>query len=496
MRNSSSAEITDILIVDRRQSLWLLLASTLMVAVLCLPIAGLGVAGQRALAIAAFAVVVWVTECISYPLSAFIICALEIFLLGYAPNPDNPSQLLGLSGAFRIAFAGWIEEMVWFMMGGLVIAISMNATGLDRRIAVWIVSRFKTAKGVLLGIIIAMNVLALLMPPITGRTAAMVPIIVGIVSVFGQPLTSRFAAYIGVTMAIIANTSAFGLLSGASMNPLVALLVEKATGVSISWLQWFIWFFPFTVVMSAALYFLMNILIKPEIDEVPGGTDAIRKIYDDLGPWTAAQKRLLILSLITVFFWATNGILFSLNLTAITLVAISTFMLPGVGVISWETLEKRLPWSTLVLFATGIALGMILLKTKAAVWLANATFNYIGLPAMGIITATLLFSVIGVILHFGFSSATALCATYIPVVIAYIQSNDRADLSLVGIPLIVLIATGLTMLVVNTPNTMIAYGSKTFTARQFMIAGLINTIISLVMITLFTATYWHWLGII
>jgi di/tricarboxylate transporter len=52
------------------------------------------------------------------------------------------------------------------------------------------------------------------------------------------------------------------------------------------------------------------------------------------------------------------------------------------------------------------------------------------------------------------------------------------------------------MLVVNTPNTMIAYGSKTFTARQFMIAGLINTIISLVMITLFTATYWHWLGII
>lgn len=489
-------EVNEPLSGERKNLIWLIFAFAVLIVVSLIPLQGLTVAGQRALAIAAFAVVVWVSECISYSLSSYIICALITFLIGFSPNPDVPTQVLGLSKAFQLAFAGWIEEMVWFMMGGLIIAMAMNITGLDRRISIWIVSRFKTTKGVLIGTIIAMNILAFFMPPVVARTAAMVPIIVGIVSVFDQPRSSRFATYLGVTMATMGNTSAFGLLSGGSMNPLVASFVQKATGLSISWVQWFIWFYPYTIATSIALYFLITFMFKPEVNSVPGGLEAIRKMYKELGPWTSAQKRLLVLALVTIFFWASNGILFSLNLTAITLVAVSLFMMPGIGVIPWETVEKRLPWGTLLLFATGIALGMLLLKTKAAIWLANAIFTTIGLQHMGVLMATLVFAVIGVVLHFGFSSSTALCATYIPVAIAYIQENARMDLSLVGIPLIILIATGFTILVVNTPNTMIAFGSGTFSARDFFRAGLANAIISLLLIVLFSMTYWHWLGII
>lgn len=482
--------------LNKKNLLWLAVAFAVLIIVQLAPLQGLTIAGQRALAIAAFAVVVWVSECISYSLSAFTICTLITFLIGYSPDPQNSAQVLGLSGAFRLAFAGWIEEMVWFLMGGLIIALSMNITGLDRRIAIWIVSRFRTTKGVLIGSIVAMNVLAFFMPPVVARTAAMVPIIVGIVAVFDQPLKSRFAAYLGVGMATMGNTSAFGLLSGGGMNPLVASFVEKATGLSISWVQWFIWFYPYTIVMSIILYYILNWRFKPEVDEVPGGQAAIQKMYNDLGPWTSPQKRLMVLALITIFFWASNGILFKLNLTAITLVAVTCFMMPGIGVVDWETVEKRLPWGTLLLFSTGIALGMLLLQTKAAVWLANAIFGTIGLQFMGVLMATLAFSIIGVILHFGFSSSTALCATYIPVAIAYIQANARGDLSLIGIPLIILIATGLTILVVNTPNTMIAFGSGTFSTRDFFVIGLVNAIISLIMIVIFAATYWRWLGII
>jgi len=280
------------------------------------------------------------------------------------------------------------------------------------------------------------------------------------------------------------------------MNPLVASFVKNATGKEISWLQWFVWFFPYTIVMTIILYFILNWMFKPEVTEVPGGKEAIKKMYSELGPWTSAQKRLLVLILITIFCWAANGTLFNLNLTAITLVAVTLFMMPGIGVIDWETVQTRLPWGTLLLFATGLALGSLLLNTKAAVWLANGIFGALGVGHMGILLATLAFSIIGVILHFGFSSSTALCATYIPVVIAYITSNGRTDLSLIGIPLIILISTGLTNLVVNTPNTMIAFQSGTFTTRQFTIVGLINTGVSLVMILLFSATYWHWIGIL
>jgi len=481
---------------DKKKLLWLVVAFYVLFIIMMIPFDGLSVAGHKSLAIVAFAVIVWVTECVSYALSAFIICALITFLIGFSPDPMIPGKLIGLSGAFKMAFSGWVEEMVWFMMGGLIIALSMNITGLDRRIALWIVSRFRTTKGVLLGTMIAMAVLAFFIPPIAARTAAMVPIIVGIIGVFDQPLNSRLASYLGVGMAIMGNTSAFGLLSGGSMNPLVASFVENATGISVGWMQWLLWFYPYTIIMTIALYFVLNWRFKPEVNEVPGGQAAIQKMYDELGEWTDEQKRLLVLTLLTIFCWAANGVLFKLNLTAITLVAIIIFMFPGIGVIDWNTVQKRLPWGTLMLFATGIALGLLLLRTKAAIWLANTIFGMIGLSSMGVLAATLVLSIIGIVMHLGFSSATALCATYIPIAIAYIQESSRTDLSLIGIPLIILIATGLTILVVNTPNTMIAFGSGTFTTKDFIFVGVTNAIIGLIMIIIFTMSYWHWVGIV
>ncbi|MDR2503925.1 MAG: anion permease [Deltaproteobacteria bacterium] len=495
MASLEQNEIIQPLSINKNKALWYLAALAALALVMLMPLSGLSVAGQRALAIAAFAVIVWVSECISFSLSALTIGALMCFLIGFAPDAAT-GKVIGLSGAFRMAFSGWIEEMVWFQMGGLAIALAMNATGLDKRIALGIVACFKTSKGVLIGIILATNALAFFMPPVVARMAAMVPIILGILAVFGQKKDSQFAAYLGTTVATMGNTSAFGLLSGGSMNPLVASFVEKATGVTVSWFDWFIWFYPYTIATSITLYFIVNYLFTVEVREVPGGKEAIKRLYTELGPWTAAQKRLLLLATATILAWACNNVLFSLNLTCITLVSVVLLMTPGVGVISWETLQGRLPWGTMLLFATGIALGMMLLNTGAAVWFANAIFGGIGLAGFGALSAIFVFALIGILLHFGFSSSTALCATYIPVAIAYIQSSGRTDLSLVGIPLIILIATGLTILVVNTPNTMIAYNSGTFSSRQFLKVGVINALVSMALIQIFAATYWRWLGIV
>lgn len=475
---------------------WLVIAFATLIAVLMIPIPALTVPGHRMLAIAAFAVIVWVSECVTYSLSAFMIMVLMVFLLGFAPDMDNPDQILGLGNAVELAASGWVKDMIWFQIGGYIIAAAIQLTGLDQRICLKIVSLFKTAKGTLVGIIVSMCVLGFIMPPVVARCAAMVPIIVGMVAVFGQRKDSQLAAYFGIAMAVMGNTSAFGLMTGGSMNPLVAGFVAEATGQPVSWMQWFVWFMPYTIVMSVILYFLLNFMFKPEVNEVEGGQEAVKKMYEELGPWTPAQKRLVVLAGITLFFWAGNGTLFNLNLTAVTLAAVVVFMMPGIGIVDFDTLAHKLPWGSIMLFAVGLALGTLLLKSGAATWIAESIFGAIGLGSMGVVLATLVFCVVGVILHFGFSSSTALCSTYIPVVIAYINNSGRTDLSLVGIPLIILIATGLTNLVVNTPNTMIAYQTGTFTSRQFTKIGLINTGLSLIMIVIFTATYWHWMGIV
>ncbi|WP_202970455.1 anion permease [Sulfurospirillum diekertiae] len=59
--------------------------------ILCLIIAlptpeGLTIAGHRMLGLLVFSVILWMTECTSYPVSAAIIITLMVLLLGFAPD--------------------------------------------------------------------------------------------------------------------------------------------------------------------------------------------------------------------------------------------------------------------------------------------------------------------------------------------------------------------------------------------------------------------------
>ena len=50
------------------------------------------------------------------------------------------------------------------------------------------------------------------------------------------------------------------------------------------------------------------------------------------------------------------------------------------------------------------------------------------------------------------------------------------------------------ILVVNAPQNMVAYGTDTFSARDFVRSGLVLTVIALALVMLLAATYWRWLG--
>ena len=43
---------------------------------------------------------------------------------------------------------------------------------------------------------------------------------------------------------------------------------------------------------------------------------------------------------------------------------------------------------------------------------------------------------------------------------------------------------------------MLAYGTETFTVKDFLKTGIPITVIGYLLIILFSATYWHWLGLI
>jgi len=100
-----------------------------------------------------------------------------------------------------------------------------------------------------------------------------------------------------------------------------------------------------------------------------------------------------------------------------------------------------------------------------------------------------------IVIHLGFASATALASAMIPIIIAVLQSVGTAGINIIGMTMLLqfVVSFGF-ILVVNAPQNMVAYGTDTFGAKDFVRTGLVLTLVAFALVMLLGATYWHWLG--
>ena len=468
-----------------------------LIVVLLLPTPeGLPVAGHRMLAILAFAVIVWMTEAIDYAVSAGVIATLMAFLLGLAPSVANPKVLTGTSAALSLAFSGFSNTALVLVASALFLAAAMTVTGLDKRIALNILSRSGTeTKHVVIGTILVGFVIAFMVPSTTARVACLVPITLGIIAAFGVNKRGAFASMLMITTVQTASIWNVGIKTAAAQNMVAIGFIEKAFNKTITWLDWLIAAGPFAILMSIALYFVMMIMMKPEVAEVPGGHDGIRKSLAALGATKGSEYKLLALTLILIGFWATEGVLHKFDTSTTTIAAVALMFMPGIGILTWKDAQSRIPWGTVILFGIGISLGTALLQTNAATWLANIVVAQFGLKNASVLFILGVMSLFLVIIHLGFASATALAAAMIPIVIAVLKSVATPGINIIGMTMLLqfVVSFGF-ILVVNAPQNMVAYGTETFSARDFVRTGFVLTIVALGLVMLLGATYWHWLG--
>ena len=480
-----------------RSNWGVVLATAALVTVLLLPTPeGLSIAGQRMLAVLAFAVIVWMTEALDYAVSAIVIAALMAFLLGLAPNPANPKVLLGTSAGLGLAFSGFANTALVLVASALFLAAAMTVTGLDKRIALAILSRVGgEVHHVVVGAILVGFVMAFLVPSTTARVACLVPITLGIIAAFGVDRKGVFAGMLMITTVQTASIWNVGIKTAAAQNMVAIGFIEKTLQKSITWLEWFIAAAPFGILMSIALYFVMTRMMPSEVTDIPGGREAIQKSLAELGPMKTSEKKLLAISLTLLAFWSTEGVLHSFDTSSTTIAAVALMFLPGIGIMTWKDAQPRIPWGTVVLFGVGISVGTALLQTKGAAWLADLAVNEFGLKnATGLFILAVM-TLFLTLIHLGFASATALASAMIPIVIAVLQGVATPGLNMVGMTMLLqfVVSFGF-ILVVNSPQNMVGYGTDTFTARDFVRTGLVLTLIAVALVMLLGATYWHWLG--
>ena len=483
-----------------RQKYGLAVAILVLIATLMVPTPPeLSTAGHRMLAVLLFSVIVWMSESVSYPVSASIIMTLMAFLLGTAPNMNNPDKMLGTSGALKLALSGFSSTALALVGAALFIAAAMMKTGLDKRIALFVLSKIGARTNrILAGVILVGFILSFFVPSTTARVSCMVPIVMGIISAFGVPLKSRFSAVMMIAIAQADSIWNVGIKTAAAQNMVALGFIEKQLGTTISWLDWFIAAAPFAVIMSIVLYYLLLKLVPPEMKEIPGGQETVARALRELGPMTASEKKLMALSVILLFLWSTEKVLHSFDTSTTPLAAVTLMMLPGIGIMDWKEAQNRIGWGTLVMFGVGISLGSAILSTKAATWIAHVIVDGFSLYTMSAVAIIGVMSLFLILIHLGFASATALSSAMIPIIISVLQgASEHTPLNVVGMTMILqyVMCFGF-ILPVNAPQNMVAFSTETFEARTFVKTGIPLTIIAFGVIMLMSVTYWSWLGII
>ena len=478
--------------------LWIVLAFAALIIIVLLPNpADLPVVGQRALGILAFAVILWVTEAVPYPVSAAMILGLAAVLLGLAPNMENTEELLGTKNALKMALAGFSSPAVALVAAALFLATAMQTTNLHKRLALYILSKVGVKTGaIIFGAIVVSIVLAFFVPSATARAGAVVPILLGMVAAFGLPTNSRLGALLVITAVQSVSIWNVGIKTGAAQNMVALGFIEKEFGVSVAWSSWFLYAAPWSILMSIALYFIMKIVIKPETKVVEGGKELIQGQLKELGKIKASEIRLIVVAVALLFLWATEEKLHPFDTTTVTIVAIAILLTPKIGVFDWKTVQQMIPWGTIVVFAVGISMGTLLLDTTGAQWLSDKVFGAMGLDTMPLLATIALLSLFNILIHLGFASATSLSSALIPIFIA-LATTISLDVNEVGFVLIqqFVISFGF-LLPVSAPQNMLAYGTGAFSVKDFLKTGVPLTIIGYLLILLFSATYWQWIGLL
>jgi len=305
---------------------------------------------------------------------------------------------------------------------------------------------------------------------------------------------SNLAAAIMIVVAQGTSIWNVGIPTAAAQNLLTIGFMDKMLGARVTWAEWLIAGAPWAVLMSVVLFYTVRWLLPPEEQALSGSKDAVRRELAALGPMPAAQKRLLAVALALLAAWASEGKLHHFDTTSTTCAGLVVLLLPGIGVMSWKEIQKRLPWGTLIVFGVGISLGTALLTTQAGQWLAQEVIRNTGLEQLGTLGVLAVLCAFLIVIHLGFASATALTSALLPILISVLAVLP-GDFNRLGMTMVLGYAVSFGFLLpINAPQNMVCLGTDTFTTRQFAKTGIVLTLAGYALLLVFAMTYWRWLG--
>lgn len=412
----------------RRRTIGLFLGPVVFLVLLAAPLP-LATPAHRVAAILALMVVFWVTEALPLAVTAVLGPVLAV-LLQVAP--------------MRTAFASFADPIIFVFIGSFILAEAMFVHGVDRRIAYTALSsRFvgTSAARILVVYGVVAFVLSMWMSN-TATTAMLFPIGLSILAHLARTGASGARQFALVMMLLTSFAASIGGMAtpvGTPPNLIGIGMLERLTGVDITFFQWMLLGLPAAALMFGVLLVQFYFVGARGVSI---GADSMQLVRDELaklGPVSRGQRNVLFAFGTTVFLWVTPGLLAVAGFAATPfgrayaqavpegvaamIGAILLFLLPldwraRRFTMTWDD-AVRIDWGIVLLFGGGLAMGELAFSTGLAEAMGKGVTAW--LPSQTTVALTMLFTGAAIILS-ETTSNTAAANMIVPIAIAVAQA--------------------------------------------------------------------------
>ena len=427
----------------------------------------------------------WLTEAIPLPVT------------GLLPLIFFP--ILGVSSIKETAQA-FSHPIIFLFMGGFIIGLAMQHTGLHKRIAYYIIAKFKNGpKSLIFGFMCATAFLSMWISN-SATAIMMLPIALSIITVFKEDKNTaknnNFDKALVLSIAFSATIGGIATIIGTPPNTVMAAMLSELYNYEINFLDWLKIGLPTSLILLPITWVVLTFVCFPLDSSIMIKNRIINDKIKELGKISQDEIMVGVVFIITASLWISRKWISSaleniiptgaLNDSTIAIsAAIILFIIPSNRpnrdkLINWDVVQS-IPWGALILIGGGLSLATVINSSGLAAWIGSLSSNLSGISIILIV----LISIASIIILTELTSNTATASTFIPIFGATALGLGQDPLLLI-IPATLGASCAFMMPVATPPNT-IAYASGHLKISDMIKAGIWLNIISLIVIGIIIA---------
>ena len=439
------------------------------------PFPGLTHNGMAVLGIVLWASIMWVSDAMPVGITGISIPTLLLVTQAIPWQGGKPPM--------AIIFAGFTNHVIWLCLFAFLIGAVMQLVGLDRRIALGILARFRASSvcRVIWGMFFVNIVLGFLVPAANARAATLLPVVQGVCNLLGNTPEEREAKKAIVIQSLVYGSMICGMFIMTAHLPNMILIgiFEKGGYANVNYLNWMLLQAPYLGMFVLTQFWLRRCFHTDGV-RIAGGVESLRRACAELGPMTMPEKVLRGIFAVAGLLFVTGKGSFICELHhwplgVIGLLGMLLLFAPGMMPCSWKAVQEKTIWGTFLLLGGAMTMTTAMSQSGLAQWLADHIHAWVvGMNWW----QTILAMMAGThIIRLGMLSNVAAVAMLAPVVFAMA-------------PQLGLHPVAFTMLVCDTDTfayilptqitaAVIAHGTDTFSSGDYARAGIVSVLIAM-----------------